>query len=69
MRSVRGSDVFLQADIAAIVKALALTAQAGERGEYTRGFLAGLAAVAVALHVPVGDVIDPVSTVEWKGRW
>ena len=59
MNGIRGSDVFLREDLAAIIGALAMTAQAGERGEYTRGFMAALAAMAVALHVAPADVIDP----------
>ena len=48
---IRSSDVFLKADIAAILQALALTVQAAPDGEFTRGYRAALAAVAVALHI------------------
>jgi hypothetical protein len=43
--------VFLKADIAAILHALAMTAQAIPPGEWQRGYQAAIAAVAVALGI------------------
>lgn len=48
---IRSSDVFLKADIAAILRALALTMQEAGDGEYARGYRTALAAVAVALNI------------------
>lgn len=50
-QQIRSSDVFLKEDVAAILRALALTTQAAHDGEFTRGFRAALAAVAVALNI------------------
>lgn len=45
-QQIRSSDVFLKEDLAGILRALALTTQATNDGEFTRGFRAALAAVA-----------------------
>lgn len=52
-QQLRGSDVFLKPDVDHILQALALTAQDAVPGEYNRGYRAALAAVAVALGIPV----------------
>lgn len=64
-QQIRSSDVFLKEDIAGILRALALTTQAANDGEFTRGFRAALAAVAVALNIE-GDKSPDVGS---GSRW
>lgn len=52
------SHVWLKSDLAAILAALALTAAGNSPDEYRRGFLAAVAAMAMALGVAPGDVVD-----------
>ena len=52
------SHVWLRNDLAALLAALAMTAQAGNSGDYLRGYLAALAAVAMALSISSSDVVD-----------
>lgn len=61
-QNTRGSDVFLKADIAAILRALALTIEAATPGDYTRGYRAALAAAAVALNIDSDN-----SPAAWSG--
>lgn len=59
---IRPSDVFIKEDIRGILAALALTAQAHDDSEFTRGFRAALAAVAVALNMePAPDDGKPTT--------
>lgn len=53
--NIRSSDVFLKDDIAAILRALALTIETVPPSDYTRGYRAALAAVAVALNIAPSD--------------
>lgn len=58
MIAIRGSDVFLKEDVRAMLEALLIAAQATGRGdEYTCGFLAGVAAVAVGLGIVTPDAV------------
>jgi hypothetical protein len=56
---LRGSDVYLKEDIAALLESLVLTAQTlGGNTEHTRYYCEGIAAVAVALgirSIPLDD--------------
>jgi hypothetical protein len=64
MNGIRGSDVFLREDLAGILAAMAMTVQAVPPGEFRRGYMAALAAMAVAVHVAPGDVIDLAALAE-----
>jgi hypothetical protein len=66
--TVQPSHVWLRSDLAAILAALAATAQANGSGEYQRGFLAALAAVAMALSIAPGDVVALVGD-DYTVRW
>jgi len=51
------SDVFPRADLAAILRAIALTAATGNQSPaFQRGFAAALAAVATAVHVTPAEL-------------
>ena len=51
------SDVFPRADLAAILRAIALTAAMGNQSPaFQRGFAAALAAVATAVHVTPAEL-------------
>lgn len=66
---IRSSDVFLKADIAAMLRALTLTAHAvatAEPSDFERGYLTALAAVAVALIIVVG--VGAWIVLWWRGR-
>jgi hypothetical protein len=62
--NIRSSDVFLKADITAILSALSYAAQANANGngngngDYLRGYFVALATVATALSIQPADVID-----------
>jgi len=67
------SDVFPRADLAAILRAIALTAAMGNQSPaFQRGFAAALAAVATAVHVTPAELgsgrREPIFWVE-KGRF
>jgi hypothetical protein len=53
---IRSSDVWLKSDIANLLRALALTARESP-DEYSRGYAAAIAAVALALGIAPGDVV------------
>ena len=66
MNNIRPSDVFLKSDLAAMLRALAVSAQVtASDGECLRCYLSALATVAVALSIPPADVVD----VALIGRW
>lgn len=70
MITIRPSNVFLKPDLAGMLRALAMTAQAaGDDGDFTRGYLAAVATVATALGIPPADVVDLVMAGEYTGRW
>ncbi len=54
---IRPSDVFVKMDIAAILRALALTISAAPADDYRSGYCAALAAVATALSITPADVV------------
>jgi hypothetical protein len=54
---IRSSDVWLKSNITNLLRALALTAQASP-DDYSRGYAAAIAAVAVALGIAPADVVD-----------
>lgn len=53
MHQAQPSDVWLTRDLRNILQALALTADDAAPGEYSRGYRAAIAAVAVAIGVSV----------------
>ena len=64
---IRSSDVFLKADIAAILKALAMTvgAAAPPNDDYSHGFRTALAAIAVALNSEYDKAPSNAAGAEW----
>jgi hypothetical protein len=64
MNGIRGSDVFLREDLAGILAAMAMTVQAVPPGEFRRGYMVALAALATALHVAPADAVDLVTMAE-----
>lgn len=66
---IRSSDVFLKADIAAMLRALTLTAHAvatAEPSDFERGYLTALAAVAVALNMEPADISEVYAWFRWQ---
>jgi len=72
MKPVMRSEVFLRADLAALLGAIALTADVSSSNDsphaaaYRRGFVAALAAVATGLHIAPGEIGGWLA--DWPGR-
>ena len=66
---IRSSDVFLKKDIEGVLRALVLTAHAvatPETGDFERGYLTALAAVAIALNMQPADISEVYTWFRWQ---